>query len=92
MSELQKLANYLNEHGIEYEWYSVMGGAPDQIAVPSKKNCQWDAICHCYSYGGTRGLLEIMGDILTNEDREYDSVVGYLTAEDVITRIEMKGK
>lgn len=44
----------------------------------------WDAVCHKYSYGGPQGLLEISGDICEGE-------VGWLTAEDVITKyIEKK--
>lgn len=39
----------------------------------------WDAVCHRHSYGGPQGLLEIYGDIC-------DDVVGWLTAEDVITK------
>lgn len=45
----------------------------------------FDAICHYGSYGYHDGLLEIMGDIVTDEDD--DQVVGYLTADDVVKRI-----
>ena len=37
--------------------------------------------------GGNSDLIEIMG-LLTPEERESDSVVGYLTAEDVFGRIK----
>ena len=43
-----------------------------------------------YGYGlhGEQGdLIEIMG-LLTPEEREFDSVAGFLTAEDVFARIE----
>ena len=45
-----------------------------------------------YGYGGwlddsNDDLIEIMG-LLTPEEQEYDSVVGYLTAEDVFQRIK----
>lgn len=43
------------------------------------------------SYGKEHGLLEIMG-LLTPEEEEYDSVCGYLTAEDVFGRIEKHWK
>jgi hypothetical protein len=45
-----------------------------------------DAIEHYGSYGNSCDELEIMG-LLTPEEVEYDSVVGYLTAEDVFERI-----
>ena len=44
----------------------------------------WDVICQEGSYGYRDGLLEAYGDIV-----EADDVVeGYLTAQDVIERIE----
>lgn len=46
-----------------------------------------DAIEHCYSYGNQRDQLEIMGG-LTDEEMEYDSVLGYLTAEEVFKRFK----
>lgn len=39
------------------------------------------------TYGEERDLLEIMG-LLTPEEEEYDSVCGYLTAENVFERIK----
>ena len=39
------------------------------------------------SYGREQDLLEIMG-LLTEEEAEYDSVVGHLTAEEVFERIK----
>lgn len=52
------------------------------IADGKKYRRSWDVICHKYSYGGDRGLLEIMAPFAENED----GVVGYLTAEDVINK------
>lgn len=46
-----------------------------------------DAIEHCYSYGNEQDKLEIMG-ALTKEEEEYDSVLGYLTAEEVFKRFK----
>ena len=40
-----------------------------------------------YSYGNESDLLEIMG-LLTEEESEMDSVVGWLTAENVFNRIQ----
>jgi hypothetical protein len=48
---------------------------------------KWDAICTKYSYGHEKGLIEIMGDIVDIK-RVGDSVEGYLTAQDVIDRVE----
>lgn len=45
-----------------------------------------DAIEHYGSYGKDEDKLEIMG-LLTPDEEEHDSVLGYLTAEDVFERI-----
>ena len=48
------------------------------------------AVCSViYGYGKEKGLLEIQG-LMTNEEyeRENDSVLGYLTAENVFNRIK----
>ena len=42
---------------------------------------------HDFSYGSDEDLLEIMG-LLTNEERKFDSVKGWLTAENVFERIK----
>ena len=47
----------------------------------------WDAICHRDSYGYENGLLEIYGNIV-DKKKDGDEVVGWLTADDVIKRIE----
>lgn len=90
MSELDKLEKYLKEHNIPYERIDDFKmGLIDrhQILVMDKDGCEiWDAICHFGSYGYKQGLLEIMGTLVRPEDR--DSVVGWLTAEDIIRRIE----
>lgn len=52
----------------------------------SKEIMRWDAICHYGSYGYEDGLLEIYGELVTEDDD--DSVVGYLTAADVVKRVE----
>ena len=46
-----------------------------------------DVIQHCDSYGNEQDLLEIMG-ALTKEEEEYDSVLGYLTAEGMFKRFK----
>lgn len=91
MSELDKLEKYLKEHNIPYERIDVAAEEVPmdrhQILVKDKDGDEiWDAICHFGSYGYKQGLLEIMGTLVRPEDR--DSVVGWLTAEDIIRRIE----
>lgn len=45
-------------------------------------DCDWDVICHYGSYGSKEGLLEGMGSIFGTD------VEGFLTADEVIERIE----
>lgn len=95
MTELDKLEAYLKEHGIAYQRIdkdSPVGdygyGSQHQICVFDKSGkVLWDAICHWGSYGYKEGLLEIMGNIV-DEERVGDQVEGWLTAQDVIDRIE----
>ena len=47
----------------------------------------WDAICHEGSYGYEQGLLEVMGSTVVLPS-DGDSVAGFLTAQDVIDRLE----
>lgn len=94
MTELDKLEEYLKKNNIPYtrvdesdQWLMR-----HQIMVPEAyPNAEWDAICNPGSYGYEQGLLEIMGD-LVDEEKDGDSVVGYLTAEDVVKRIEERRK
>lgn len=65
-----------------------------QVIVTDKRGYWlWDGVCHQFSYGHERGLIEVMEQtennyILTEEERECDDVLGYLTAEDIIKRLE----
>ena len=90
MSELDKLEKYLKEHGYEYTREDI-DGKPytdvHQIIVYKNGERLWDAVCHSGSYGYSQGLLEVMGDIVWY-DIDGDSVRGWLTADDVIARIE----
>ena len=96
MSELDKLEEYLKVQGINYiridqneeksKDYFQMDR--HQIIVPEDGPArEWDAICQKCSYGYEQGLLEIMGTIV-DEEKVGDTVEGYLTADDVIQRIE----
>lgn len=56
---------------------------PQVIFFDYDGNVIGDAICHMGSYGHEKGLLEIMGlDI--DEEEAGDSVIGYLTAKEVV--------
>lgn len=87
-AEMEKLKSLLQEAGIPFEedpaFNLSMGGMG--IQYPSKKDCVCDVILHQGSYGHDVGALEIMG-LLTDEEAEQDSVVGWLDAEDVFERI-----
>ena len=99
LKELDKLEKYLIEHRIEYNRYDtsnkwevttglVIEMDRHQICVPEEGDrCRWDAICQRGSYGYDEGLLEIYGEIV-DEEKDGDTAVGYLTAEDVIKRLE----
>lgn len=97
MSELEKLEKYLKEHNYNYKWNSVCKGHEgypyqDQIIVYDDHNTRiWDAVCHFGSYGHEKGLLEIMG-VIVDEEADGDSVKGWLTADDVIKRLETKNE
>lgn len=85
-AEMDNLEQLLVEADIPYEKSRVFGGK--QLQYPCKGS---DRVCsvilHRGSYGRSEGLLEIMG-LLTDEELECDDVVGYLTADDVFSRIK----
>jgi hypothetical protein len=90
MNELDRLEYMLKKNNIPYERIDEEDGMfsnlnRHQILVPSEKYREWDAICHYGSFGYHEGLLEIYGDIVVEEE-DGDTVVGYLTAEDVMKR------
>lgn len=91
MSELDKLEKYLKEHGYEYKRIDTertpLTTERHQVIVYNNGEWFWDAICQPGSYGYKEGLLEIMGYIVWY-DIDDDSVRGWLTADDVIARIE----
>lgn len=104
LTELNKLEEYLKKNGIKYtrrdeeHAFPVSIDGKDKVvtidkhqivAIDPKKVQLWDVICHYGSYGADQGLLEIMGDIVEEEEGD---VVGFLTADEVIERIERKAK
>ena len=79
-TELTKLVTLLAKANIPFEIYPfTIGHSPTfLVASPNAENRVIDAVCHEYSYGGNKGLLEVMADSIV----EYDDVLGYLTAEE----------
>lgn len=85
-TEIIRLHELLAENNIPHVIRRCMDGW--QVCYPYCRpddSCISDAIQHFGSYGREQNLLEIMG-LLTPEEEEYDSVAGYLTAEDVFER------
>ena len=102
LTEMNKLEDYLKANGFECQREDqdntftpeklrvireIMGEDAEpmdkhQIIVFQDGVRSWDVICHRWSYGGDEGLLEGMGDLFGPD------VEGYLTAEDIIKRIE----
>ena len=81
--ELKNLALGLVERGIRFQFDRLHNGY--QIIAYKNGVRSWDAVCHSGSYGHELGLIEIMGDIV---DAKYDDVEGYLTADDILRRID----
>lgn len=98
MSELDILTQYLKDHNIPFERYDCNKEDFEvndectfyidrhQICVPNQQYRLWDVICQEGSYGYRDGLLEAYGDIVEVDD----AVEGYLTAQDIIERIEKR--
>ena len=78
---INKLAELLDEAGVPYTRNPIWGGEQSRIGA----HC--DAVCHNFSHGNEDDLLEIMG-ALTKEEMELDSVLGWLTPEEVAKRFE----
>ena len=90
MSELDKLELWLKKYGYKYqriEEYWDYGR--HQIIVYEGTEKQWDAICQKGSFGYAEGLLEIYGSIV-DEEKDGDTIVGWLNADEVINRVRKK--
>ena len=83
MDELNKLENWLKDNGYHYIRKSKFSGG---IVVVNDLNGNylWDAVCHEFSYGNEKGLLEVMGEALL----DHDDVEGWLTCEDIVQKIK----
>jgi hypothetical protein len=82
MTEMEKLAALLKESNLPFEVieFEIGGEKTPQICAPDAEHHHIDAVCHKYSYGHERGLLEVMAHgPYYAEITDYD-VVGYLTA------------
>lgn len=85
MTEMDKLEAYLKDTGYVYERIERAEFEGEQIIVYNTSGTRvWDAVCHNFSYGYEEGLLEAYGNIVV----ESDDVEGYLTADDIISRLE----
>ena len=89
MEELIMLWKYLTSHNYNCSWYygDIRGDIiRNQIIIYSQDGTRlWDAICHHGSQGYEQGLIEIYGEIV-HPMIDGDSVVGYLTAQEVIEK------
>lgn len=87
-TEILKLKQMLELAEIPFEFTELFGGY--QIGYPTlpgkNDTCVCSIIQHDYSYGNTKNKIEIMG-LLSEEEFEDDSVLGYLDAVDVFLRI-----
>lgn len=92
MNEFDKLIKMLDDAEIPYERDDDEILGIKRIKYPQNGLFVGGLACKCSvifgngTYGYEKGLLEIMG-LLTDDELEYDSVVGYLTAKDVFDRI-----
>lgn len=81
-TEMYDLINRLIVMGVPFKVKELLD-TPQVIFYDWIGQVVGDAICHEGSYGHEQGLLEIMGlDI--NEEEVGDSVIGYLTSEEVV--------
>ena len=88
--EILRLDAMLTEKQIPHTCQKVMDGL--QVIYPQDgKKRVMDAIEHFGSYGNEQDKLEIMG-LLTPEEKKNDTVLGYLSAEEVFSRIDRHWK
>ena len=89
--EIVRLKDMLEKAKIPFEFSKFWGGY--HIVYPNNQFTECSVIEHDCSYGREKDLLEIRG-LMTNKEmnREQDNVLGYLTAENVLHRIEKHWK
>ena len=94
IEEIKKLHEMLDEAGIFHEFHERFGsescvgecGGYQIIVFYKDGERMISAVEGMGTYGAEDDLIEIMG-LLTPEEEEYDSVCGYLTAQNVFDRI-----
>lgn len=86
--EIIRLKEMLEQAKIPFHFSELFGGF--HICYPKAgRFCKCSVIEHNGSYGRTRDSLEIMGLMTKKEIKETkDTVLGYLTAENVFQRIK----
>lgn len=100
LTEMNKLEEYLKEKDISYTRVDEEGhwdndlktqlGVRHQIRFYlDDNNSEQSIVCHPYTYGYEYGLLEGLGSLFVRGD---DDITGWLTAYDVIDRIENPSK
>lgn len=84
-TEILKLRQMLCKAGIPHTlsrmydgWQIIYFRGQEQVA---------DVVQHGFSYGAEKDMLELQG-LLKPQEKEYDDVVGYLSANEVFKRIE----
>lgn len=87
-SEFYKLAVTLIVRGYTVEVVNTYDGKQLNVyeqksSMSLKKTFSWDAIIHYQSYGHEQGLLEIYGTLVSKFTSD-DSVMGYLTADEIL--------
>lgn len=85
-TEILVLKDMLEKEGIPFEFKRDFYDGY-RLRYPAHMGCVCSVIQHKYSYGNFQNLLEIAG-LLTKEEAVRDSVLGFLTAEEVFMRIK----
>ena len=87
--EILRLKGMLEKAKIPFVFSKVFGGY--HIEYPASTGRVCSVIEHDISYGSEQDLLEIKG-LLTKNEKKYDDVIGYLSAEEVFKRIQKNWK
>ncbi len=82
-TEILKLDRMLTEANIPHTLNRFLDGWQVIYSINGERIA--DAVQHHCSYGEDKNLIEIMG--LVKPEETSDSVLGYLTAEDVFSRM-----
>lgn len=78
-TEMIKLIQILTKKGVPFKVYFSYDGLA--ICAP---NGEWDVICHKYSYGHERGLLELKSYKYIHTE---DNIRGWMSADEVVCNI-----